>query len=43
MLHRFVIGLLYAVEIAFFVGLAGCALVVIISWITILKAGFSHD
>jgi len=31
---------MYAIEILFFAGLAGCALVVLISWITIFKTGF---
>jgi hypothetical protein len=30
-----------AVEIMFFTGLVGCAFVVIISWISIFKEGFS--
>jgi len=29
------------VEIMFFVGLGGCAFVVVISWISIFKEGFS--
>jgi hypothetical protein len=29
------------IEIMFFTGLAGCALVVVISWISIFKDGFS--
>jgi hypothetical protein len=32
-----------AIEFAFFTGLIGCAIVVIISWVSILKEGFSDD
>ena len=32
-----------AVVAAFFAGLAGCASVVVLSWISILKEGFSDD
>lgn len=31
------------VEIAFFTGLVGCAIVVLISWVSILKEGLSKD
>ena len=30
-------------EITFFTGLAGCAVVVLISWVVILKEGLSKD
>jgi len=30
-------------EVAFFIGLAGCVLVVAISWVSILKDGFSKS
>ncbi|HEY2471028.1 MAG TPA: hypothetical protein VGI45_24750 [Terracidiphilus sp.] len=30
-------------EFAFFFGLIGCAFVVVFSWVTILKEGFSDD
>ena len=33
----------HILEVTFFVGLAGCASVVILSWISILKEAFSED
>ena len=36
------IWLLRVLEIMFFAGLVGCAIVVIISWISIFKDGFSN-
>lgn len=41
--HKYMIWLLYGLEGLFFTGLAGCVLVVIISWISIFKTGFSKD
>jgi hypothetical protein len=31
------------IEVGFFTGLAGCAGVVVFSWISILREGFSKD
>jgi hypothetical protein len=31
------------IEVAFFTGLIGCAIVVLISWVSILKEGFQKD
>jgi len=33
----------HILDVAFFAGLAGCASVIILSWISILKEGFSND
>jgi hypothetical protein len=33
----------YVLTTIFFTGLIGCALVVVISWVSILKEGFSPD
>jgi hypothetical protein len=33
----------HVLDVAFFAGLAGCASVIILSWISILKDGFSDD
>lgn len=41
--HPFMVYLLRALEILFFTGLAGCVLVVVISWVSIAKASFSKD
>lgn len=35
--------LLYTLEGLFFVGLAGCVLVVLISWVSIATSSFSRD
>lgn len=43
MLYKLMLWFFYAIEAMFFTGLAGCVLVVIISWITIFKSGFSRD
>ena len=43
MLGRIAHWFFFALQVIFFIGLAGCVLVVIISWITILKDGFSRD
>jgi hypothetical protein len=40
---QFVFWATHVLDVAFFAGLAGCALVVILSWISILKEGFSDD
>ena len=42
-MHRLMHWAMYGVEILFFVGLAGCVLVVVISWISIFKTGFSKS
>jgi len=41
MAHPFMILATRVVEILFFTGIVGCALVVVISWISIFKDGFS--
>lgn len=35
--------LIHVVEVLFFVGLGGCAIAVILSWLSILKSAFSDD
>lgn len=39
--HKAMVGLLQVLEVLFFTGLAGCTLVVFISWVTILKSALS--
>jgi hypothetical protein len=39
--HKLAILAIHIVEIAFFVGLAGCAVVVIWSWISVIKGCFT--
>jgi hypothetical protein len=41
MAHPFMIFATRVVEILFFTGIVGCTLVVVISWISIFKDGFS--
>ncbi len=41
MIDRSMILLFRALEVMFFVGLVGCSFVVVTSWITIFKEGFS--
>ncbi|HTB96753.1 MAG TPA: hypothetical protein VK716_07075 [Terracidiphilus sp.] len=41
--HELIIWMMRAIEVMFFTGLCGCLLVVIISWISIFKSGFSAD
>ena len=43
MAHRWMVWLVYALTGMFFTGLAGCVLVVVISWVTILRSGLSRD
>ena len=43
MTHRLMLWATYALEFMFFTGLIGCASVVIISWISIFKSGFSRE
>jgi len=38
-----IIGLLRVLEALFFTGFVGCTLVVIISWVSIFKNGFSRE
>ncbi|HZP07226.1 MAG TPA: hypothetical protein VFB43_20170 [Terracidiphilus sp.] len=40
---RWMVWATYVLDCSFFIGLTGCALVVIISWISIFKEGFSDD
>lgn len=37
------IFLIRLLEVMFFTGLAGCAVVVLVSWISIFKSGFSNE
>lgn len=39
---RWMVLATYVLECSFFIGLTGCATVVIISWISIFKDGFSN-
>lgn len=41
--HQIVIAIMYTVLTLFFIGLIGCAFVVILSWIDILREGFTKD
>jgi len=41
--HPLAIWCLRAIEVMFFTGLVGCAVVVVISWVSIVKTGFSKD
>jgi hypothetical protein len=41
--HALAIWMMRALEVLFFTGLIGCSLVVVISWISIFKSGFSPD
>ncbi|HLY41003.1 MAG TPA: hypothetical protein VKR52_07290 [Terracidiphilus sp.] len=43
MLDQFEMWAKQAIEFAFFIGLVGCTCVVLLSWISILKDGFSND
>lgn len=36
------IVLIRIIEVMFFTGLAGCAVVVLVSWVSIFKSGFSN-
>lgn len=42
MLHLMRLAM-YVLETMFFIGVVGCAVVVIFSWIDILKDGFTED
>ena len=41
--HPYMTWLLYALEGLFFTGLAGCVLVVLISWVSVFRAAVSKD
>jgi hypothetical protein len=41
MLYRLMVWLFGVLEVMFFTGLVGCSLVVVISWVSIFKEGFS--
>jgi hypothetical protein len=43
MIDKAVLWLFRVLEVMFFAGLIGCAAVVIISWVSIFKSGFSKD
>jgi hypothetical protein len=43
MQHTFMFWLLRVLEYLFFIGLSGCVLVVVVSWVSIFKSGFSKD
>lgn len=43
MSHPFFFYMLRVLEVLFFAGLGGCVLVVVISWVSIFKTGFSKD
>ena len=41
MSHRLMLWALYTIEVMFYAGVAGCVLVVIVSWISIFRSGFT--
>jgi hypothetical protein len=41
MAQKIMTWMLYALEVLFFTGLCGCVLVIVISWISIFKSGFT--
>jgi hypothetical protein len=43
MTYRLMIWAIHVLDAAFFIGLTGCAAVVVISWISIFREGFSDD
>jgi hypothetical protein len=43
MMDRIIFVLSRVIEIAFFTGLFGCALVVTVSWVSIFRDGFTRD
>jgi hypothetical protein len=43
MVYSLMVLAMHAVEVMFFVGLSGCLVVVVVSWISILKEGLSDD
>jgi hypothetical protein len=42
MLHHFILLSFKVLEVAFFTGLAGCTLVILVSWVSILSSGLSR-
>lgn len=40
---NFAVLAMRALEVSFFVGLVGCVLVVIVSWVSIVRSGFTKD
>jgi len=40
---NFAVWAMRVLEVSFFVGLAGCVLVVIVSWVSIVRSGFTKD
>ncbi|HVU48677.1 MAG TPA: hypothetical protein VHD85_21295 [Terracidiphilus sp.] len=43
MAFNFAVWTMHVVEVLFFTGLTGCAIVVLLSWIVILKSVFSDE
>jgi hypothetical protein len=43
MFSKLVLMAMHFLAVLFFTGMAGCLLVVVISWISILRSGFSKD
>ena len=43
MAHQSIVFLMYFILSLFFFGLGGCCLVVVLSWIDILREGFTPD
>ena len=43
MTYKIMLWSTYVLEVVFFTGLTGCATVVVISWVSIFKSGFSRD
>ena len=40
---KFAVWSMRVLDVSFFVGLAGCVLVVIVSWVSIVRSGFTKD
>jgi hypothetical protein len=40
---KFAVWVMRVLEVSFFIGLAGCSLVVVISWVSILRSGLTKD
>jgi hypothetical protein len=43
MTYKIMLWSTYVLEVIFFTGLTGCALVVVISWISIFRSGFTRE
>lgn len=43
MIYQFALWMMRLLEGMFFIGLGGCALVVIVSWVSIFAEGFKSD